>query len=64
MEQPSICVRYIDSSGAIKEMFLEFHVAPKSDSETLTTIVKFGLLSLTYLLHIPAADKLTMVQLI
>ena len=45
-EQLSICVRYVDSAWAIKEVFLGLHAAPKYDSETLTTIVKSRLLSL------------------
>ena len=45
-EQLSICVRYVDSAWAIKEVFLGLHAAPKCDSETLTTIVKSCLLSL------------------
>ena len=46
MEQPSICVRYVDSAWAITEVFLALHTAPKCDSEMLTTIVKSCLLSL------------------
>ena len=46
MEQLSVCVRYVDSAWAIKEVFLGLHAAPKCDLETLTTIVKSCLLSL------------------
>ena len=45
MEQLSICFRYVDSAWTIKEEILGLHTAPKCDSETLTTIVKFCLLS-------------------
>ena len=45
MEQLSVCVCYVDSAWAIKEV-LGLHVALKCDSEMLTTIVKSSLLSL------------------
>ena len=45
-EQLFICVRYVDSAWAIKEVFLGLHAVMKCDSETLTTIVKSCLLSL------------------
>ena len=46
MEQLSICVCYVDSAWAIKEVFLGLYAAPKCDSEMLTTIVKSCLLLL------------------
>ena len=48
MDQLSIliCVHYVDSAWAIKEVFLRLHAALKCDSETLTTIIKSCLLSL------------------
>ena len=46
MEQLSICIHYVDSAWAIKEVFLGLDAALKCDLKTLTNIIKSCLLSL------------------
>ena len=49
MEQLSVVVHHVDSAWSIKEVFWKvfwgLHAVPKCVSQTLTTIVKFCLLS-------------------